>query len=419
MHKPYRTGQKSPLTLIDQVTLHPQVRDKNGSLPVYEGYLVFDETGILAMGGGNCPAEWTQRVTRTIKGRGYHLTPGLIDGHCHIGLDNMGLRWEGQDYNERGNPTTPGVRAIDGIFHDDLAFKIATAAGVTTTMTGPGSANVVGGQFALIHTAGNSVEEMTIQAPAALKCAFGENPKGCYGQHDKQPYTRMGSAYQFRKIFYEGKEYATHRNAGDDQYHFNLDLEPIADALEGKLVLKIHAHRADDILTAIRLCEEFGLRYTLDHCTEGYLVVDQLRRAAASTKAKLEGIFLGPLFTSQSKPELNRSHSERNVKTLLEAGLPVALMTDHPVVMIDQLAVTAARCARQGISPETLLYTLTAAPAQILGQTQRGSLAEGYAADLALFSGAPLAYDSRCLLTVIDGQVVWEAPEVSESVAQP
>lgn len=410
------------MLLIQNACVHTMDRQPDGSFLTYEkGYVLLDGKKIVAVGEGAYLGELAKDA-RIVDARGGHVAPGFVDGHCHLGLDNEGLRWEGMDYNEIGNAVTPGVRAIDSIFPQDKAFFQAARAGVTTAMTGPGSANVVGGQFALVSTHGRTINEVLIKSPVALKCAFGENPKGVYGQNKMQPHTRMGSAYLFRELFYRGQEYLAKRRLEEaseavssiekSDFHFDLNLEPVADALARKLPLKIHAHRADDILTAVRLCEEFGVRYTLDHCTEGHLIVDALKEAYASDKATLEGIFLGPLFGSQTKPELGRSDSSELVPRLMEVGLPVAIITDHPVIKLDLLPVYAALTCRYGVTPDQALAAITESPARILGEAdKRGRLVAGLEADVALFSGHPLAFDSNCLLTVSRGEIAWEHPD--------
>lgn len=409
-----RTGTRGAGSslLIEEVVLHTMQADAKGCIP--RGYLMVEEGKITALGEGKAPSQLREKAKEVIYQPGAELSPGLIDGHCHLGLHNEGLRWEGMDYNEFARPITAGLRAIDSIYFHDPSFAQAAKAGVTTAFTGPGSGNVVGGEFAYIYTQGNSVEEQLIPDCRALKCAFGENPKGCYGQSGKAPYTRMGTAYLFREYFYRVKDYGEKRRLeGEKRASFDLDLEVGLEALEGKIPLKIHAHRADDILTAIRLCEEFGVRYTLDHCSEGMYVADELVAAYHSNKAKLEGIFLGPLFHSRSKPELARTNSGENVRCLMEKGLPVALVTDHPVVMLYLLSVSAALCCRAGISKEQALAAITRVPAEIMGQgAYRGTLEVGKQADLALFSGHPLAFDSRCLLTLCGGVKAYQAEEL-------
>ena len=210
----------------------------------------------------------------TLDAQGRLLTPGCVEAHCHIGLDNEGMRWEGMDYNEIVEPLTPQLRAIDSINPQDEAFGLALRGGVTTACTGPGSANVVGGTFAIVKLAGKRVDRMILRAPAAMKCAFGENPKGCYG-HDKRqsPMTRMAVAALLRELLLRTLRYRDDKEAGKNPA-FDMKLEAMLPVVNGEIPLKCHAHRADDILTAVRIAREFGLKLTLDHCTDGELIAD-------------------------------------------------------------------------------------------------------------------------------------------------
>ena len=212
----------------------------------------------------------------TLDAQGRLLTPGCVEAHCHIGLDNEGMRWEGMDYNEIVEPLTPQLRAIDSINPQDEAFGLALRGGVTTACTGPGSANVVGGTFAIVKLAGKRVDRMILRAPAAMKCAFGENPKGCYG-HDKRqsPMTRMAVAALLRELLLRTLRYRDDKAAGKNPA-FDMKLEAMLPVVNGEIPLKCHAHRADDILTAVRIAREFGLKLTLDHCTDGELIADEL-----------------------------------------------------------------------------------------------------------------------------------------------
>ena len=210
----------------------------------------------------------------TLDAQGRLLTPGCVEAHCHIGLDNEGMRWEGMDYNEIVEPLTPQLRAIDSINPQDEAFGLALRGGVTTACTGPGSANVVGGTFAIVKLAGKRVDRMILRAPAAMKCAFGENPKGCYG-HDKRqsPMTRMAVAALLRELLLRTLRYRDDKEAGKNPA-FDMKLEAMLPVVNGEIPLKCHAHRADDILTAVRIAREFGLKLTLDHCTDGELIAE-------------------------------------------------------------------------------------------------------------------------------------------------
>jgi imidazolonepropionase-like amidohydrolase len=291
------------------------------------GYLLIDAPLIKAVGSGEPPAGMAglPEVTLIDAGGGW-LMPGMIDAHCHIGIYNDGLAVDIDDGNEMTDPITPQLRAIDGIFQDDRCFSEALAAGVTGAMTGPGSANVLAGSFALLRTTGRTVESMAIKPAAAMKAAFGENPKKVYGKKDKMPSTRMATAALIR----DALEKAGHYRREKEQYAMNgsgkaapetnMRCEALLPVLSGEMLLKIHAHRTDDILTAIRIANEFGLRYTLEHCTEGYLIADLLageyragreegRGRGQPGLGRLEGIIAGPLMTDRSKPELSRANA--------------------------------------------------------------------------------------------------------------
>ena len=225
------------------------------------------------------------------------LTPGCVEAHCHIGLDNECLRWEGMDYNEIVDPLTPQLRAIDSINPQDGAFPNALRGGVTTACTGPGSANVVGGTFTVLKLAGKRVDNMLLKEPAAMKCAFGENPKGCYGQGlKKSPMTRMAVAALLRELLFKTRRYRDDKLAGKNPA-FDMKLEAMLPVINGEIPLKCHAHRADDILTAVRIAKEFGVKATLDHCTDGELISDELAKEGLP-------VFVGPTLGSKSKAEL-------------------------------------------------------------------------------------------------------------------
>ena len=207
------------------------------------------------------------------------VTPGCVEAHCHIGVHNSAMRWEGADYNERSDPLTPQMRAIDGINPIDETFALAVKHGVTSACTGPGSANVIGGTFAAIKLVGKRVDNMIIKDPVAMKCAFGENPKGCYGQAGaKAPVTRMAVAAMLRNMLFKARKYAEDKEAGKEPA-FDIKLEAMIPVIKKEIPLKAHAHRADDIFTAIRIAKEFDVDLTLDHCTDGELIADELAGA--------------------------------------------------------------------------------------------------------------------------------------------
>lgn len=336
---------------------------------------------------------------------GMYAMPGIIDAHSHIGMWEDGMGREGSDGNEATNPVTPEMRSIDGINPFDRCFKEAVACGVTTAVTGPGSANVVGGTFVAMKLYGRSMDEMILKFPVAMKAAFGENPKRVYG--DKAtPATRMAIAAILRKALAGALDYAKKiENAKDDPSKMperDLGKEALLPVIRRELPLKIHCHRADDILTAIRIAKEFNVRFTLDHCTEGYLIPDLLKETIEETGA---GIIIGPLLTDRSKIEL-RNVSFSAPKALYDAGIDFAMMTDHPVIPEQYLPVCAALAVREGLPEDAALRSITINAARITGIDDRvGSLEVGKDADIAVFSGHPLDFKSRCVLCTVDGQV--------------
>ncbi|HWQ98073.1 MAG TPA: amidohydrolase [Clostridia bacterium] len=334
---------------------------------------------------------------------GKFVLPGLIDAHCHIGMWEDGMGEEGADGNEMTHPITPELRAVDGLNPFDPCFKEARDAGVTTVVTGPGSANVIGGQFAALKTCGRSIEEMTLRDPIAMKAATGENPKGVYAEKKVAPTTRMAIASLFRSTMTDAIEYQKGMQKEEDKPDRDIAMDSLLPVINRELTVKIHAHRADDILTGLRLAKEFNLKVTIDHCTEGYMITDVLKDRLIEQGA---GIIIGPLLSERSKIELkNLSFSAPRV--LEEAGIPFAMMTDHPVIPIQFLPVQAGLAVREGLSEETALRSITRYAAEIVGISDRvGTLEAGKDADIAVFDGHPFDYRTHCVLTLIDGKVV-------------
>lgn len=398
------------------------------------GYVWTDRQKICAVGDGQPGADvLAAHRGATLDAGGGWLLPGLIDAHCHVGLFNDGLTLEGDDGNEPSDPVTPQLQAIDGLFQDDRCFGEALAHGITSVMTGPGSANVLAGRFALLRTGGRTPEDMAIETQAAMKAAFGENPKKTHGRKDRSPMTRMATASVLRDALNKASHYrdeqmrAAERGRGAAA-SAGLDTPAAAPApdarweallpvLSGAIPLKIHAHRTDDILTAVRIANEFGLRYTLDHCTEGYRIADLLaseyKRGQESGRGcgrpglgRLEGIIAGPLLSDRSKPELARADI-RNPAIIAAAGIPLAIMTDHPVVPVQYLITSAAEAVRAGMPEESALAAITIQAARICGAASEiGSLEVGKAADMVLFSGNPFDYRSRARQVFLQGALV-------------
>ena len=340
---------------------------------------------------------------QVIDAGGRLVTPGCVDAHCHIGLDNQAMGWEGRDYNEIVDPITPQMRAIDSINPQDEAFPLALRGGVTTACTGPGSANVVGGTFVAIKLCGKRVDNMILKDPIAMKCAFGENPKRCYGQNGKKsPMTRMATAALLRELLFKTKRYLEDKEAGKNP-GFDMKLEAMIPVIQGKIPLKAHAHRADDILTSIRIAREFGVGITLDHCTDGSLIADELAK---------EGLpaFVGPSLGSKSKIELaNKSFT--TPKDLHNAGVKVSIITDSPVIPLQYLPMCAALAVNAGLDVQAAWEAITINPAQSTGIGDRvGSLEPGKDADVVIWTADPMtAVGAESYMTIVDGKIVYRA----------
>jgi imidazolonepropionase-like amidohydrolase len=314
------------------------------------------------------------------------------------------MRWEGADYNEYSDPVTPHMRAIDGIYPQDETFFEALKGGVTSACTGPGSANVVGGTFAAIKLAGKRVDKMIIKNPVAMKCAFGENPKSCYGQSGKKmPYTRMATAAMLRELLFKSREYLEAKESGEKKPSFDMKLEAMIPVLKGEIPLKAHAHRADDILTSIRIAKEFGVKLTLDHCTDGALIADELAEEGYAA-------FVGPSFGGKTKPELaNKSYE--TAKCLSEAGVSVSIITDAPVIPLENLPMCAGFAVVAGLPYEDAWRAITINPARDTGIGERvGSLEVGKDADIVVWTADPLTkIGAEAYVTIVDGKMVYTA----------
>ena len=334
---------------------------------------------------------------------GLWVTPGLIDAHCHVGMFEDSLGFEGSDGNEDSDPITPHLRAIDGINPFDRAFEDARKAGITTVVTGPGSANPIGGQFAAIKTAGICVDDMIIKAPCAMKFALGENPKSVYSEKDDAPFTRMGTAALIREALIKAKMYLEQMQKWEDdpeecdRPEFDMKSEALIPVLKGEIPAKVHAHRADDICTAIRIGKEFNIKITIEHCSDGDRIADILERERLP-------VMLGPTLSDRSKPELTNLTFD-TYKNLSDRGIEVAIITDHPEITIENLPLCAAMAVRHGMDEEKALKALTITAAKNCGIDDRvGSIEVGKDADISVFDGNPVRFDSRCLYAFINGK---------------
>lgn len=380
------------MLLIKNAHIKPIVGEE-----IANGCILTDDNGKIAAIGEavESPAD-----AQVIDAEGRLVTPGLVEAHCHVGLHGAALRWEGADYNEKTtDPVTPQVRAIDSIHPQDEYFQTAMRGGVTTACTGPGSSNVVGGQFAAIKCAGRRVDDMIIKAPAAMKCALGENPKNAFGQAKKAPTTRMGSASLLRELLFKAKDYCEEKDAGKNP-KFDMKLEAMLPVMRKEIPLKCHVHRCDDILTAIRIAKEFDVKLTIDHCTDGAQIADILAEEGYP-------IIAGPAMTSKNKPEL-ASKSFALPGILHKHGLFFSITTDAPVTTLEYLPLCAGLAASYGLPLEEAWKAVTINPAKIIGIEDRvGSLEVGKDADIVIWTAEPLTtIGGRAWMTVIDGKIV-------------
>ena len=340
--------------------------------------------------------------TEVIDAEGLEVYPGFVEAHCHTGLDGYGIGYEGRDYCELNDLVTPQLRAIDGINPFDPCFQHAREAGVTCIGTGPGSADVLGGTFAAVKTAGKRIDKMVVKYPVAMKCAFGENPKNCY--QDKGDTSRMTTAALLRNELFKAKAYMEKKEAaGDDvqkQPEFNLKLESLIHVLKKEIPLKAHAHQANDIFTALRIAKEFGLDITLEHVTEGHMIADELAGEHVP-------MAVGPTLTHATKFELqNKSWTTPGV--LASMGCQVSIITDAPVIPQEYLPLCAGLAVKAGMDEFDALKAITINPAKHLGVEDRvGSLEVGKDGDIVVMSGSPLKVESLVKWVVIDGVVVY------------
>ena len=339
------------------------------------------------------------------------VMPGMIEAHCHMGITEEKKGMEGDDCNEGVNPLTPFLRAIDAINPMDATFREAVRVGITAAMIGPGSSNVVGGQFALLKTArkvksqARRVDDLVVKAPAAMKVAFGENPKVNYSGQGQSPSTRMAVAAMLRRELTESRDYLQRKEAATQKgEYFQEDFtkECWIPVLKKEIPLKAHVHRVDDIFTAIRIAKEFDLNMTLDHCSEGHLIAEELAKEGFPA-------IVGPDLASRNKIEV-QNMSFKTAGILNKAGVMTAITTDHPVSLIQSLPLCTGLAVKAGLPMEEGFKSITIHAADICGVADRmGSLEVGKDADIAIFDGNPMEIFTRTLYTIIDGEIVYDA----------
>ena len=376
---------------------------KNGHIRTMAGsdiengcILLGDDGKIVSVGSDITPPDGAQ----VIDAQGRLVTPGCVEAHCHLGMSNPVP--EVGDHNEVNDPITPQMRVIDGFnpFHEQL--KVAVQSGVTTVCTGPGSANIIGGTFGAFKTAGTRADDMVVKHPIAMKCAFGYNPKNFYGGSHKAPYTRMGTAALFRDFLQKCKHYLEAKESGKEPA-YDSKMEAMIPVMKREIPLKAHAHRTDDIFTAIRIAKEFNLRMTIEHCTDGHLIADALAKEGFPA-------LVGPAFFVAKKSEvMNKSFATPAL--LHKAGVSVSIITDASVTPIRYLPLCAGLAVSEGLPLEEAWKAITINPATHTGIADRvGSLEPGKDGDVVIWTADPLLYiGGKAHTTIINGKVEWQA----------
>lgn len=369
---------------------------------IIEGGCILVENGKIKEVGTDLVAPLDAEI---IDATGKNVFPGFIDAHCHIGMWEEGIGFEGADGNEMTDPITPHLRAIDAINPRDEAFPNAIKGGVTTAATGPGSANVIGGSFSVIKLHGERIDDMILVENLAMKCAFGENPKRVYNDKKMMPSTRMGTAAKLRETLAKAVEYRNKKvAAGDDASKlpaYDMKLEAMLPVVNKEIPLKAHAHRADDIFTSIRIAKEFDVKLTLEHCTEGHLIAEHLAKEGYPA-------IIGPSFGNKSKFELNQKTFD-TPGVLHKAGVKIAIMTDSPVIPLEYLPMAAALAHKAGLDEMEALKCITINPAEILGVADRiGSIEAGKDADIVIWEGHPFDLQAKVDYAFVDGKVAYK-----------
>ncbi|XFA99558.1 amidohydrolase [Candidatus Izemoplasma sp. B36] len=334
------------------------------------------------------------------------VTPGIVDPHCHIGIFEEAIGFEGADGNEMTSPITPEMRAIDAIKPQDVAFQESLESGVTTVCTGPGSGNLIGGTFCVMKTYGKTMDDMIVVKESSMKMALGENPKRVYGHRTQAPSTRMASAALIREALTKAKEYKEKLDEYNEKQadnkevkkpDYNAKMSSLARVFDG-FPVKIHAHQQDDIVTAIRIIEEFGLNASIEHATEAYLIADYVKKHNIN-------LIIGPTLGSKSKYEL-RNKSFKSAKVLKDAGVNFAIMTDHPVIHLANALTQVSIFVREGLSELDGLKAVTIDAAKINHVEDRvGSIEIGKDADIVIWDGHPYHYMTKTNYVFVNGEI--------------
>jgi len=368
----------------------------------YQGDILIREGKIVSVGG-------TAQGEEVLDAAGLQAYPGFVDAHSHIGLDGYGgPTGMTYDYNEMNDICCPQLRGMDSYYPMDAAIPMALAGGVTTVAAGPGSANVLGGTFLAVKMRGKTVEEAMIRPAVAMKCAFGENPKRCY--RDKCDSARMTTAAKLREILFQARDYMARKEAAGEDLtkapKFDMKMEALIPVLKREIPLKAHAHRSDDIMTAIRIAKEFDLKITIEHCTEGHLIVEALKEAGVP-------VAVGPTLTNASKLELlNKSWTTPGI--LAAAGIPVSIITDAPVIPQQYLPLCAGLAVKAGMDPFLALQAITIQPARHIGVADRvGSLEPGKDADIVLTDGDPLVSSTAVKRVILNGETAYRQEDAA------
>lgn len=389
------------MLLIENGTIYTMVND----IVIEKGYILIQDGRIKEVGKDFKNSKYSIETLERLDATNCVVLPGLIETHCHIGITEEKKGIEGDDSNEATNPITPYLKSIDAINPMDAAFDDAVRAGVTAVNVGPGSSNIVGGQFLVMKTKGSRcVDDMIVKEPSAMKIALGENPKSIYSQKGETPSSRMAIGYGLRHELNEAIKYRKRKNAAAEKGE-EFEVDDICDCwlpvLEKEIPLKAHVHRADDILTAIRIAKEYDLNLTLDHCSEGHLIAEMIAKSGYPA-------IVGPSMVARNKIECQNA-TFKTAGVLHNAGVMVAITTDHPVSLIQYLPICAGLAAKEGLGVMEGLKAITINAAKICGVSDRlGSIEEGKDADIVIYDGNPMETFTHTLYTLINGRIVFD-----------